>query len=182
MADEPNTTDTSDDSREQFIPRNRFDQVIAARNLAEARAADLEAQLNAARDEQLTANQQWQELAEQRAVRIAELEPVAAQVTAMQAALQNRVDAEIAMLPEEKRPLVPAYDDPAQTLEWLSRNAALLRKPTAPGLDGGAVSSAQRQAPEPAALTDAQREAAIALGRGGRLDKVEAIAKRKATP
>jgi hypothetical protein len=101
----------------------------------------------------------------------AELEPLktkADRAEAIEVFMAKTVKARIDALPEQYRALVPKYDDPLKTLEWLDTSAPLLTPPKAPSLDAGARSSGSGSAPLTAEeqamarrmnLTDAQYQA-----------------------
>jgi chromosome segregation ATPase len=123
--------------QEQTVPYARFSEVISERNTLRQKLEAQEAERKALAERQLADQQEWQKLAEQRAQRIAELEPLANRVAEVQEALQATVEARVGRLPEDTRSLVPDYDDPRKTLAWLDANEERLLRPIAPSTDAG---------------------------------------------
>jgi len=161
-AAEPQTTvivSGQEKTEEARIPKSRLDEVIARAKAAEAKNAELEAAAKAATDARLVEEQKWQELAEQRQARIAELEPVQDQVEGYKAALEATIEQMVESLPEPARELVPDLD-PVGKLAWLNKALPTLSKKAAPSLDGGA-----RGDPVPP-VTLSPEEAAIARKAG----------------
>lgn len=141
-----------------MIPKARFDEV---NNLAKSLKAELEAlrtSKQADEEKRLAEQQEWKTLAEQRAARLAELEPLAASVKEMQEALNATVKARIDRLPEDVRDLVPDFGDARKTLDWLNANEHKLMRPLAPAMDAGA-----RGDKGAGQLSDLEREVAARL-------------------
>lgn len=69
--------------------------------------------------------------------RVAELQPKAKRLEAVEAALQATVEKRVEQLPKAMRGLVPDFDDPLKTLKWLDDNAAALSLPIMPNLNAG---------------------------------------------
>lgn len=131
----------------ESVPYARFAEVISERNDLRQRIEALEAARKADEDKRLADQQEWQKLAEQRAARISELEPVAKRVQEIAEALQATVKARVERLPEDMRGLVPEYEDPRKTLAWLDANEARLLRPVAPGTDAGTRGEAGQSVP-----------------------------------
>ncbi len=86
----------------------------------------------------LEAAKEWEQLAQQRAAKLAEVEPKAAELEAMQQFLQEQVDRRIAALPEQWRSAVPEeYTNPRSILAWLDKNERLFRAQTPPNIGAG---------------------------------------------
>jgi len=147
-------------AREHMIPQSRFNEVNETRKALEARLAKLEQEQKQADEQRLKEQEQWKELAEQRAAQLADLEPYKAQVDEMRAALDATVKARIERLPEDQRTLVPDYGDPRKTLAWLDANEEKLTRPAAPDMDAGARGDSLKTVN----LTIEQRQAADKVG------------------
>jgi len=144
---------------ETRIPKSRFDELNARMKAAEDRAARLEAKAKADEDARLEQEQKWQELAEQRQARIAELEPFQSQVDGYKGALEATIAQMVESLPEAARELVPDLD-PVGKLAWLNKALPTLSKKAAPSLDGG-----QRGDPvTPVSVSDEERLVAQKFG------------------
>lgn len=93
-------------------------------------------------EQRLTQNQQYKELAEKRALRINELEPLAEQATDAAAFLKSQNAQTIESLPEGARTMVPdfgdSYDGQKRQAAWLKTHAAKLTNKPAPDFDAGA--------------------------------------------
>lgn len=115
-------------------------------------------------EQELAEQNKWKELAEQRAAKLAELEPTAQayaqMIETMKASNAKRIEA----IPEASRTLVPEYDDPAKLAAWLDANAALLNaKPIAPSLNGAAGGN-YRPGAAPPVLSDEELTVAKKMG------------------
>jgi len=123
-----------------------FWQKTARENAKEAakyrtKAKELEKQIETANRKQLEEQGNFQKLYEQSkadlAVREQELEQSGKYKQAFQSVLQRRIEA----IPEANRPLIPDYDDPIKTSEWLDANWDRISNRKFPNLDPGAGSS-----------------------------------------
>ena len=85
----------------------------------------------------LADQQQWKELAEKLQADMAALRPQVDAAQAYRETIAATVEARIKAVPEQMRSLVPAFDDPAKTLQWLDANAAVLTTPRPPQMDAG---------------------------------------------
>lgn len=148
-----------------MIPKTRFDEVNTELKRLRSEMERLGVERQAAEEKRLAEQQEWQKLAEARAARIAELEPLAQRVKEAQEALAATVKARVDRLPEDVRDMVPDFGDARKTLEWLDANEGRLLKPIAPGTDAGVrgdsaskvtLSPSQQAAARAAHLTDAQ--------------------------
>ena len=135
---QPQTTESTPPAEaqttENSIPQSRFNEVIKERNDLQQRLAALE-----------SAQQQNQdkELAEQLQKRLDELQAIEATATRYSAALQASNEIRLQQIPEDKRSIVPEYDDPVQLGKWFDDNLDKLidpGKPSPPKLDGGSGS------------------------------------------
>lgn len=98
-------------------------------NAAHRRAkADAEKAAQAADERRLAEEKRFQELAEQRANRIAELEPIADRYAALAAKLSADLEKEIAKLPAELREMRPSGADLDSLIEWTEKARTLATK------------------------------------------------------
>jgi hypothetical protein len=117
-----------------------------------------------AREAELAKKQEWEQLAQERAAQLAELEPIKAQFEAMLENLKASNEKRIESVPEDRRSLIPEYDDPSKLAAWLDANAALLSiKPQAPNING-AAGSGQRPGAAPMVLSDDEIAVAKKMG------------------
>jgi hypothetical protein len=152
----------SNTGQDQAVPYARFSEVISERNELRQRIEALETARKADDERRLAEQQEWQKLAEQRAARITELEPLAKRVEEVQEALQATVKARVDRIPEDLRGMVPEYDDPRKTLAWLDVNEARLSRPVAPQTDAGVRGDAPTA--QMGKLTDDDRQMARLMG------------------
>lgn len=124
---------------------------------------EFEAAQAAKHEEELAEQKKWQELADERAAKLAELKPIKTAYDAMLENLKASNEKRIESIPEDRRSLVPEYDDPSKVAAWLDANAALLTgTPTAPNLNGGAGNQRPGGALSP--LSDAEIAIAKKMG------------------
>jgi hypothetical protein len=107
----------------------------------------------AADEKRLAEQNQFKELYEQARAKLGELEPLQARWNDHLEAVRARNEKRIGAIPESMRPLVPDYEDPLKLADWLEANQAMLGKPLAPTLDGGAGQGGNGALP---AVTDAE--------------------------
>jgi hypothetical protein len=122
---------------ENRVPQSRFNEVLAERNAAHEKMAELQRQMEEIRTAQLTEKEDFRKLYEETKSSLEQVQPKAAQVDEWRAALSETAQAQIDRLPEDARGLVPDYDDPRKTLQWLNKNAATLTRAPAPNMHAG---------------------------------------------
>lgn len=133
-------------------------------NEIEAKFKEFELAQTKKRDEELAKKQEWEQLAQERAEQLAQLQPIKERYEAMLENLKTSNAKRIESIPENMRPLVPEYDDPSKLAAWLDANAALLSiKPQAPNING-AAGSGQRPGAVPMVLSDDEIEVAKKMG------------------
>jgi DNA repair exonuclease SbcCD ATPase subunit len=116
------------------------------------------------REAELAKKQEWEQLAEERAKQLAELEPIKTAYEQMLETLKASNAKRIESVPEDKRSLIPEYDDPSKLAAWLDANAALLSmKPVAPNING-AAGSGQRPGAALPVLSDEELAVAKKMG------------------
>jgi hypothetical protein len=101
---------------------------------ASHRKAKTEAEKAALAQQEQAAKEQgkWQELA-------TKYEPQAKRAADLEAFVVGMVEEELKAVPERVKPLVPAFDDPLKTLEWVrnAKAAGVLATPQPPRTDAG---------------------------------------------
>ena len=133
---------------ERMIPKARLDEVIQQRNAKDKLNEDLQAKLDTyekakADDEvaKLTAQSKFEELYNNAQAKIESLTGMEEQANMYKASLIATNQSRIERIPEDKRSLVPEYDDPRKMGEWLDKNNGLFTEtpaPVAPTSDGSA--------------------------------------------
>lgn len=87
--------------------------------------------------EALEASQEWKQAAEAYKQQLADLAPKAQRVDETDQFLKNMVERRVESLLPHYRKLVPDYDDPRRTLQWLEDNASALNLPKPANIDAG---------------------------------------------
>ena len=123
---------------------------------AEARATTLEKESQDRLTAQLIEQGKYKDLADQRAEKLAELQPKADQIDAYEATLKKVLDAQVAAIPEDRRALLPEALTTQGQLDWIAKNAAILKAPTAfdigAGRQGGGEDNKVKLTPEEHAM------------------------------
>lgn len=159
MADETNPTmqdhaenpspETQNQKPENMIPQSRFNQVNSELNNLKKQLADLQKAKQDSEQSALAEQGKYKELYEATLKDLEPLRSASDEAKRYRERLEADNQARIALIPEEKRRLIPEYDDPVKMGQWLTANAAEWSspsKPTAPSLDGGAKGSGQPSA------------------------------------
>ena len=105
------------------------------------KARDLEQKQKEAEDARLAKDNEWEELAGQRATEIEELTPYRQKYNTMLESVAESNTKRIEAVPENMRSLVPEFEDPLKTAAWLDANSQMLTKPLAPTVNGNAGSA-----------------------------------------
>jgi seryl-tRNA synthetase len=131
---------TETQKTENMIPQSRFNQVNTERNQYKAQLETLQAEQTAAQEKVLAEQNRWQELFEAEKAKNEGLQSVQEEANQYQEAMKATNQSRIERIPEDKRSLIPDYDNPIKMSAWLDANASLLTvtgKPSPPNLDGG---------------------------------------------
>ena len=126
------TQNTEDSQPENRVPQSRFNEVVAARNAAEAELKKFRDAAAAAEQQEALKKGEFEKV-------IGDLKPKAERADALEKTLKEYLDAEIADIPEDMRSLVPQGDVTAQ-LSWVKQakgRGLFTKKPVAPPMDGG---------------------------------------------
>ncbi len=141
--------------QENRVPQTRLNEVIAERNAARDSLVQLQQQIDAMQADRLKEKEDYKKLYELSQKTLDDIKPQAEQMEAMRASIITMVNAEIERLPEDKRAMVPQFDDPRQTFDWLREHGPTLMRPSAPQMDAGAIGDTP---PESAKLSPEQEQ------------------------
>ena len=166
---------TENGGNTRLLTPAEVEKVVATRLERERKNAEARAQREreAAEAKRLEENQEFQQLAEERKKRIAELEPVAEKVERYEAALTKLLEQEKKGVPEYVQPIL-AKLDPVDQLTWIAENRAQFADsataPQAPQPPRRLPPSAKPAAqPAPADLVALQEDKLRASGRYHRI-------------
>lgn len=153
MADETTTTQDNTESSsdetlktEKTVPYDRFAQVNSDLQLLRKQLAEREKTEREKETASLAEQNRYKELYEQLKAEIEPLRGASEDAKRYRERLEADNLARISRIPEDKRSLIPEYDDPVKVGSWLTANEALIvstPKPTAPSADGGARGNGQ---------------------------------------
>lgn len=133
----------------------------SAKDKAKAEKERLQQEASNAEKTRLAEQQEWQKLAERLQAEQEALKPKLSEAETYRAAVDSTVKARIAALPAQFRNLVPDFDNPLKTMQWLDANASILQTPAAPQLDAGAQGDASKALPR---LTPEEQQLASMAG------------------
>ena len=195
MTDETNTTnddeqdtenteskDTSSETKKtdnHMIPKSRFDEVNNKYKSLASEVAEMRKTQERAEEEQLLADKKFKELYEQTRAKLDEMQSHEDDAQRYRDGLKATIDARLERIPDEKKTLIPDYDDdPIKLGAWLDSNPDLLEpvKPTAPNLDGGSGSGGDSNT-SGQSLSSAHQSLADIARQSGHLVSDERIAK-----
>jgi len=112
-----------------------------AKEAAEAKLAEIEKTQREAEAKRLQEEGQFKTLYEQKRSEAEKLAEQAKRAEPYVEAFREQVKKRIEAIPEAYRPLVPDFDDPLKTADWLDKNAAMLGARPFPNLNPGAGAS-----------------------------------------
>lgn len=152
MSDTPETPDVQPEATpesnppaeaqttEHMIPKSRFDDVNTRYKELQARLDDMEKATREAEEQRLIQQNKYQELYEMTKSELDKKQAMEDEVARYRASFENDLRAKLERVPEDKRHLVPEFDDPIKLSDWLTKAGDFLYeqpKPSAPKLDGG---------------------------------------------
>lgn len=126
------------ENTDHMIPLKRFNEVNEELKTLREKVQQDEAARQAAEQERLRKQGEFQTLAEQEKKRADDLAPKAARAAELEKLIAESNKARIDKLPEARRSLVPAGLPPEAVAAYLDANWTLLMGVAAPDLDGGA--------------------------------------------
>ena len=127
------------------VPYSRFEEVNREKNELAKRLKEKEDAEKADTEKRLAEQNEFKTIADNRAKELAELKPKAAQVEAYEKTLQEVLDAQVKDIPEDKRGLIPDELTTQQKLNWLAKNAAVLKAPGSFDIGAGKVGADGKQ-------------------------------------
>ena len=135
---------------------------LARENQAQRAAkATAEAEARRAQEAKLEQERQFEQLANQRAARVAELEPIAERYNALAAKLTADLEAQIEKLPAEIKQMKPANADLDDLIDWAEKARQLAAKMQAAASPGHGAPPKAADAQARPAITQAQAIAAM---------------------
>jgi phage I-like protein len=147
---------------ENMVPQSRLNEMAERNRQLQERLDATEKERQEQLEAQLAKQGEWKEIAEQRAQKLAELQPKADQLDSYEQTLKKVLDSEIATLPEEYQDVVPESLTTQQKLDWLAKNKSKFMK--AEPFDIGAGQKGTKQIKKPDELTDDEKKVAKAFG------------------
>jgi hypothetical protein len=162
VPDQTNTAPPAKEGVEHMVPITRLNEVIADRNQLKEKVAQIEAAQKAEVDKRLAENAQFKELADKRGEELVKAQAEAAKVAGYEQTLAQVLAAQIADLPKEKRSLVPEALTTQQKLDWIAKNAAILKAPAAFDIGAGHLGGAEDSTPPE--LSPEEHEMAVKFG------------------
>ena len=135
--DQKPTAESKKTEKEHMIPKSRLDEVLKKNEDLNVRLDTLEKEGKQRLEAQLQEQGKYKELAEERAKELAEMQPKADQLEAAESALREVLTAQVELIPEDKRSLVPKDYAAKDQLSWIAENQAQLSKLKAPDLNTG---------------------------------------------
>lgn len=147
VAPETGTTAPPTTQGEHMIPKSRFDEVNEARKKAEERIAQIEAEQKLEVEKRLAEQNQYKELADKRGEDLVKAQAEAAKVAGYEKTLTEVLAAQVEALPKEKRGLVPDALTTQQKLDWIAKNAAILKAPAAFDIGAGQLGGGEDNTP-----------------------------------
>lgn len=135
----------SEDKKTDDLPTWARDAISKANR----EAADYRTKLRAIEDQQRKMEEEWAKeqgeykpLWEKAQTEITDLRAKAERSEVYQKAFEAALAVRLKAIPDEFKTLVPAFDDPVKTWEWLDANSQLFARRLAPKLDAGAQGDA----------------------------------------
>ena len=159
-----NTPDSSAQPQDHMIPKARFDEVNNELKKIKADMAKAQAASDKAAAAALAEQGKFKELYETASGELETLRPYKERVEQMIAQVQANNAKRIEAIPEDRRTLVPSFDDPLQVQDWLNVNEKhLIGKAPAPDLNGGSGNRTPNSNPNAPSLAQI-KEQAVRLG------------------
>jgi hypothetical protein len=129
------------ENTERTVPKARFNEVNEELKTIKQQLAEIEKQRRDSEVATLAEQNRWKELYEATQKELEPLKGISEEAKRYRDRLEADNLARIERIPEDKRSLIPEYDDPVKLGAWLTANEVTLTgtvKPIAPNLGGGA--------------------------------------------
>lgn len=193
MTDKPDTPESSSaetENTEHMIPKSRFDDInrkykevqTQLQQLTDAKSQTDEA-TRKQRETELAEQNRYKELYEQQAAELATLRSLQGELKRYRESFESTLQSRLAGIPEEKKHIVPEFDDPIKLSAWLDKampDLVIPVKPNAPKLDGGSGSGGSTGSAT--GVLSAQQQSLVDMARQGGYsvdaDRVAQYAKR----
>ena len=175
MSDKPDndrTDETGSDPSSQtknsdhMIPKSRFDEINNRYRALEKEMEALrqsqqerEAEAQQQREKEMAEQNRYKELYEGAQAEIEKLKALQGEVTRYREGFESTVQSRLDQIPEDKKHLVPEFDDPIRLSAWLDKampDLVARGKPQPPPLDGGSGTSAGTDGGNQTALSPGQ--------------------------
>lgn len=168
-----------------MIPKSRFDEVNEKYKAAADKLMALQNEHQQKEQQALVEQNRFKELYEQVKAQLEMLRQVQETAERYRGSLQATNESRVAQIPESKRHLVPAFEDPIALSAWLDRalpDLIVPAKPAAPSLDGsaGTLDGKQEQGVVISATHDALADIAAQHGYKVSKERIATYAKNAA--
>jgi NAD(P)-dependent dehydrogenase (short-subunit alcohol dehydrogenase family) len=130
-----------------MVPISRLNEVIADRKKLEDKVTAMEAAEKAEVDKRLIEQSEFKKLAESRGEELVKAQAEAAKVAGYEKTLTEVLAAQVEALPKDKRALVPEALTTQGKLDWLAKNAAILKAPAAFDIGAGHLGGGEDTTP-----------------------------------
>lgn len=172
---------------EHMIPKTRFDEVNNKLKQLQKQIDDTAAAQADKEKQSLLEQNKYKELYEALLKDYEPLKQAHEKASRYQSALEASNQARLDRIPEDKRGLIPEYDDPVKLGAWLDRNLAIITepsKPQPPNLNGAAGGGGSARESASALSADAQSVLSVAqqLGYSVNPERAAQFARNPKTP
>jgi hypothetical protein len=177
MTDTPDTPESSSaetEKTEHMIPKSRMDEISRKNKELQSQLQQLmdkQAQSDEStrkqRETELAEQNRYKELYEQSQAELITLRNLQTEVKRYRESFEATLQSRLSGIPEEKKHLVPEFDDPIKLSAWLDKALPDLvtpAKPNAPKLDGGSGSGGS--VTNGGAVLNAQQQSLLDMARG----------------
>lgn len=147
---------------ENMVPQSRLNEMAEKNRQLQEKIEAVEKERQSQLEEQLKEQGKWKEVAEERAKKLAELQPKAEKLDSYEQTLQKILDREVEELPDDFKDVIPDGLSTQQKLDWLAKNKSKFMK--ADAFDIGAGKRGIKKNEKTAELTPEEIETAHSFG------------------
>lgn len=158
-AQPPAAVNTPDSGAEPMIPKSRFDEVNKKLKQIETDMAKAQKEREQAEAAALAEQGKFKELYETVNGELQTIRPYKERYESMIEQVKANNVKRIESYPEDRRSLVPDFDDPLKLQDWLNTNEKHLAKVPAPDLNGGSANRTQASNPNAPSLAQIKEQA-----------------------
>lgn len=155
------TSSAGTQNTEHMIPKSRLDEALARVRSAEEALAKFQIDAQAAEQERLKKQGEWQQIADNALKENEALKSFRQRTEMLEGTIKSANEALIAQVPETMRKLIPVDYPPERLQVWLNDNWRMLTVPPAPSIDAGAGAGSGAK---PINLTPEQQQMARQMG------------------